>query len=420
MSSIEDIRYSEASKEIEVLIAGEWQAKIDVNPMIENAYDPLVETRMFLTYNEEVMPPEPAVLGVEVNRQGTGWGDGGSVDFPEMIYDKFHEIESEIAGLDSAISDNEDCGCGGNVYPPVPSQSDEQGEAGSGISKVCGAAWYIYQQLDSLIGEQSTNGPESDLASWLLQYLSASGFSGTALRLVYDFWFENQESDLYSEISGQNTAIIEWLFCNGLDREGLIGYVDELDLSDGAKEALVKTLQSINSSLWEQWIFVGSETRVEDCSGMCSWKVVWVFAEGSYTPDDSEDAIYHGNNWNVYEGTFDDMAGYTGLMDVWGIAHELPPDCKVVSMVHGVNKSSDCASVAIRVTWRGTSGEDTPDFSPPATVISDSPIAQNWTMFSAELSGMNIQHNNFLCDNDIFASQTKYVVMVGTGSMPSA
>lgn len=331
-------------------------------------------------------------------------------------------INTEITNINNTVNEMEDCGCGGNTYPPTPSP-DEQDE--EGFSKLCGAAWYIADKIIAQTSDFAANAGTDSLEGFLLNFLGNSGYTAQILSLVYQFWQDNDFAELDADIEETQAELAELLFCNQLDKDAFRqAVVDSETIPDGAvKDAILQSIDATNNSLWEQWVFIGGETRQEDCSGFCEWDVVWVFKAGSYTPDETENAIYEGDNWEKSGCNFDAGNGYVGLIDTWNISHDLPADCKVRTMVTGVAKNAPCTAVDISVTWRGTSGEDAPSQTDEQRCLSNSLCEQDWTILplgvGAELDSMMVQSNHFLCDEE-FGSQVFYVRMTGTGSRPSA
>lgn len=328
-------------------------------------------------------------------------------------------VTNEVTNINTTIEDIEDCGCGGNVYPDEPVDYNQPSPINPEISGICNAAYQIANGLRDNLYTIVTGGTPPTYIEWLNTLLGATGYVAELLRLFWSYVIGQPEiEDLENALNDTFEEIAEIFFCNLLDRELVRAAIEASTMAEIAKDYWLASLDATSDALLNKWAFLGAETGENTCFHMCNWTVVWDF-DGTYVPDGNEDAIFSGDTWEVVNGEFVDGIGYRGLADSWYITHPLPPDCAVVSMVHNVNKNEPCSAVDIATTWRGTSGTGTVEISPDARVLSDTPVSQNWTVYSAVLDHMTVLHNHFFCGGDNYGSQTHWLKMTGTGSRPS-
>lgn len=331
-------------------------------------------------------------------------------------------LETNVTTITNQVNEIEDCGCGGNTYPEgAPSYEDEGVTPES--SAVCGAAYYIAAKLLAHIASVLSDAETISLDEFLENFLTLGGFQAGALKILWDYVIANAYPTLAAEVAATQDIVAEAFFCNLLDRDLARAEIEaNTTLSAEVKATLLSGLDSVSDGKLAMWAFVGGEANEADCSGMCEWVIAWDF-DGSYVPQDDENAIYTGDHWVPSGATYSGAGGYTGFTDVWSIGHALPPSCKVTSMQTNVNKNAPCTSVQTSVTWRGTSGTDAPSQTNEQTCLSNEPITQNWTILpagvGAELENMLVQSDHFLCGGDNFGSQVRWIRMAGTGARPS-
>lgn len=329
-------------------------------------------------------------------------------------------IENSVTVINEQIEGIDDCGCGGNVYPPDPENYDQPSPIDPEKSGICNAAYYIVDQLWLFMYTIAYTDPIPSYIEWLNAMLGATGYVAELLRQFWDLLIANPDLEaLENAINDSKEELAELFFCNLLNRDAVRDGIVASSMDEIAKEYWLAALDATSDAKLNQWAFLGAETGESTCFHMCNWTVVWDFS-GTYVPVGGEDAIYSGDTWEVVNGEYNSGVGYTGLLDSWYITHPLPPDCAVVSMVHNCNKNELCSAVDISSTWRGTSGTDPEELSPEARVLSNTPVDQNWTVYSAVLDHMTFVHNHFFCGGDNYGSQSHWVKMTGTGSRPSA
>lgn len=337
----------------------------------------------------------------------------------EAINTEITNVSNSVTIVEDELAEIEDCGCGGNVYPDAPVDYNQPSPISPEISGICNAAYQIANGLRDNLYTIVTGGTPPTYIEWLNTLLGATGYVAELLRVFWGYVIGQPEiEDLENALNDTFEEIAEILFCNLLDRELVRAAIEASTMPAIAKDFWIASLDATSDALLNKWAFLGAETGESTCFHMCNWTVVWDF-DGSYVADGNEDAIFSGNTWEVVNGEFVEGLGYRGLADSWYITHQLPPDCAVVSMVHNCNKNEPCSAVDIATTWRGTSGTGTVEISPDARVLSNTPVSQNWTVYSAVLDHMTVLHNHFFCGGDNYGSQTHWLKMTGTGSRPS-
>lgn len=334
-------------------------------------------------------------------------------------------IENNITTIQQTIiQQEEDCGCGGGMVNPEP-PADWNGIGVSGSNAVCGSAFYITDKLIEFITNLKNQQTSGTLENWLVNFLFASGGASSVLAMVlWDWIAANPDANLITNLNASRAKIAEKFFCNLLDvnaaKEAIVA---DLTINANVRTAVKDAIECTLQSAFDNWAFIGSKVKNEDCSSMCTWTVVWDFA-GTYVPDGSETAIYHGNTWTVSSGEFVSGVGYRGIADIWEISKTLPPDCRVLTMVHNANRNALCTAVDIKSWYRGTDGFQAEQYTNNARILSATPVNQLWTVLpagtGAEMSQMKFRHDHFLCSpSSAYGSESHWVKMTGKGARPT-
>jgi len=336
----------------------------------------------------------------------------------EEINNQITDINTTIIEIENNITIIDDDGQGNTgVNPP---SYDLPATAGDNYSSAaCNAAYFMADKILEFIAEWWEDASTIDAQELALKIIGLGGFRMEAFNEFLAYVFAVSTPTLPEDALDYRDNLAEAFFCNNLTRQEAANAISvDAGVPEPVKSALSYAINFITQDKLNQWAYVADlGTDVNDCSEMCSWTVVWDFT-GAYEPI-SDETIYTGDTWSVYNGEYVPTVGYGGLLDTWGIQHSLPKDCRIAQMQVNHNKNVPCASVRERVIWRGTSGTDAEGFTSDATILSNTPTTGDWDLHSAEINDMDIQHDHFLCDEQ-YGSQIHWVKMSGTGAKPQA
>jgi len=146
-----------------------------------------------------------------------------------------------------------------NVYPPPPTQVTPD--------RLCGASWYISEQLDDLIQQTIIDEPLMSLADWLLKVLAESGIFGAAAKILFDFIEDSVNPNLSTEVTDAIPEVAEAVFCATLDRTVMITNINaNLIMTADAKTAYIDAIDSVTDGTLALWAFIGEQDLTRDCS----------------------------------------------------------------------------------------------------------------------------------------------------------
>jgi len=335
------------------------------------------------------------------------------------ITNNITENTTNITNITNQVDDLEDCGCGGNNYPPP--EDDYEGEQETpGNSKICGSAAYIADHLYSLIAQTIDDSLGVTLEEFLEGLLGLGGFDASLLKLFWDYIVTITNPDLANDCLSFQPSIAEAFFCNLLDRDAARAAIEaDSALPDDVKQAYLAALDSVNDAKLALWAFVGAETQAYDCSEFCSWKVYWVF-DGSVIEDEEPHTVYTGvGAWTSNDAELL-AAGWASTDGDMELSHDLPPDCKVNDIAIRAGKHNACGTLVWNYTWRGATGTGTQAQSGSQFIgFADGVATAN--VHHAELTSMMVATLNSTCSGATPPREhVGWIMLSGTGSKPSA
>lgn len=337
------------------------------------------------------------------------------------INDSVTIINEQVTVINESISDIEDCGCGGDIFPDTPPPTQTDGQANPYSSAQCNIAWYIAEKVNETLHEWWTDWSTITFQEFVEGFALGTGFNFNFVNELYGLYVAYGNPDIPDDADAAVAFLAEALFCEKLDIDAAINHIFEAeDPSDEVKNAWYNVLKSYTSGKYAQLVYAGSTTYGHDCSEMCGTWTVWYMFDDSVPESAEGDTIINGDSWSADNAHWDEGIGYTGIEDVWSIGKTLPYDCVLHSMVVNGNKNAPCANVKESVTWRGTSGTDPEAQSPEGTIISNTPVDRDWTLFDAEIHNMTIVHDHGILCGGSYGSQIHWVKLVGSGARPDS
>lgn len=343
----------------------------------------------------------------------------------ESIENNITVLNAGQEALESAMQqDAEDCGCGGNVYPPPQENYDEEG-ADETSSFVCGAASYAATQIVEQVTAAYDNSSDvSGLQTFLISLIGLGGGVNVGLmRVLWDFLHAGVDGSFIDNLQDAESAIAEAFFCNLLDIDAAKAAIEaNTEIDAEVREAVSKMIDATLRAQFELWFFIGGETVSADCSGMCDEHItVWEFKEGSYTPIGGE-TIITGDTWNATNATFDSSRGYYGSSaNIWTITKDLPPDIQLIQQFVLAARADTGLSVQAGVWWKGVTGSGALEISPLITVTEPPPDGTEvqFDLHNAKLDAL-LGYMDNAGSGTPFDSEIHYIYIVSKGARPSS
>ena len=172
-----------------------------------------------------------------------------------------------------------------NVYPPNPTQSEPDA--------LCGASFYIANQLNTLIQEVIIDALTLTLTEILEGLLGIGGFQSSWVKLWYDFIVAVGNPDLDDEVLATIDNVAEHLYCAELDVALTETAIDgDTGITDDAQAAWIGALKSITEARLALWAITGSFDDTNDCSSfacVCASNI-------RFYPGDADVTILHGTD----------------------------------------------------------------------------------------------------------------------------
>ena len=171
-----------------------------------------------------------------------------------------------------------------NVYPPAPTQSEPD--------ELCGASFYIANQLNDFIQETIIDAATITLEEFLVAVFGLGSFDGSLVNIFWEFIVANINPNLGTEVSDTIDAVAEHFYCNDLDRDLVEIAIDaDTGITDDAQAAWIGALRSITDAKIALWAFVGSQDDSNDCS-----LFVCVCGAREYLPGDPDITVIVGTD----------------------------------------------------------------------------------------------------------------------------
>lgn len=169
-------------------------------------------------------------------------------------------------GIDGTDGIDGDDGQTANEYPPQPTQEEPD--------ELCGAAWYIAEQMEALIQDAIIDAETITLEEFLEAVLGLGGFSTSFLVLFWDWLVVTVDQTLSAEITIGMDFVAEHLYCNELDISQVIAAIaNDTGYSANARTGWTKYFEALDDGFFALRAFIGAQDDTRDCSSFAC--VTW-------------------------------------------------------------------------------------------------------------------------------------------------
>lgn len=202
------------------------------------------------------------VTGWDANSASCFLGDTGAAGLDGADGTDGADGADGTDGIDGIDGDD---GQTANEYPPQPDPDTDE---------MCGAVWYIAEEIEAQIQQSITDALTVSLADYLLANLQLGGFISLALDTFYDWLLVTVDATLSANVNVAIPYVAEHLYCTDLDVAATkILIAADTAYSANARDAWVKALDSYTDGKIALWAFVGAQDTTRDCSSFCGWCV---------------------------------------------------------------------------------------------------------------------------------------------------
>ena len=296
--------------------------------------------------DDELYEGIQGILKFEVGIELPDGGDMSCDDVEDCLETStiINNINIDIGNITNIVNELEyEQKIGDLDLPATPAMAD----AGNAVCR--GANFIALRLKDALLASwaAATDLSIEEGVSVLIA-INSWGFTPSVQFWQYVFTLSNP--DLADNAVTYQDNIAQAFFCSNWDLALAMDFIQaDPDIPSNEKALWIVTLEKFVQSQIDEWGSVGSLSSSDfDCTSGCPWAVIWVFDEGSYTPEEG-DTVYGLGSWTLNDAELIDT-GYASIDGDMDLTHTLPEQCRVTGVSMRCGKHNACG----QLRWRHT------------------------------------------------------------------